>query len=93
MTISGPITIKIFGIVNPNRTSVSDYLSETFLIGLLVSKASKTVIHGYSLIEASNTITNISPLLAPGGVNFVSIASTNTYSRQSSNYTFVIEPL
>lgn len=92
MDITEAITIKIFGVVNPNRSDVTDYISETFGIGLLDSKLT-TQLHGYSLIEAAYTIANISPSLAPGGVNFASIACTTTYSRTSSNYTFVIEPL
>lgn len=80
MAITKPITLTIFGIVNPNRSAVADYLSEFFGIGLIDSKLPKTL-HGYSLIEAAFTISNISPSLAPGGVNFASIASTNKYAR------------
>jgi len=81
MTVTKPIVIKIFGIVNPNRSTVSDYQSELFGVGLLGSKTVPTDIHGYSLIEASYSILNISPELAPGGVNFISLTSTTKYAR------------
>ncbi|EAS00909.2 transmembrane protein, putative (macronuclear) [Tetrahymena thermophila SB210] len=93
MTITQPITIKIFGIVNPNRTTNQVYVSELFGIGLLDVSLPKAL-HGYNLIEAAyQTIPNISPQLTPGGINFVSIASTNQYARQTGNFTFVIDPL
>ncbi|KAL4482744.1 hypothetical protein ABPG73_021404 [Tetrahymena malaccensis] len=93
MPITKPITIKIFGIVNPNRTTNQNYVSETFGIGLLDVSLPKAL-HGYNLIEADyQTIPNISPQLTPGGINFVSITSTNQYARQTGNFTFVIDPL
>ncbi|KAL4499018.1 hypothetical protein ABPG72_016920 [Tetrahymena utriculariae] len=93
MPVTQAITIKIFGIVNPNRNTNQNYVSEMFGIGLLDVSLPKAL-HGYNLIEADyQTIPNISPQLTPGGINFVSITSTNQYARQTGNFTFVIDPL
>lgn len=73
-----PITIKIKGIINPNKLD-----SNSQAIGLGILKIGNT-----SFIDFSASALLVAPIKAPGWAFFFSFNSTNTYCRYTADYTF-----
>ena len=84
-TVSGPITIKIFGVVNPNRNELKPQTGD-FGIALLDENDE------YHTVEANFKVPGVEVSLAPGGISFVSLSALTDKCRYSSNYTFVFSP-
>lgn len=77
MTVTEPITLRLWGVVNPNKVDITR--TGTFTLALMQDD---------DVIEGNFAIPGIIPYLAPESIQFSAVSSTTSYSRYSSDYTF-----
>ena len=90
MEVTGPITIRLWGIVNPNKLDITRTGSFGFAL-----------MEGDNILEGNFQIPGIIPLLAPGSftlifllieidsIQLASVSSSNPNARYTSDFTFV----
>lgn len=79
--VTGNITIRVWGVVNPNRydNTQTDY----FLAG---------IIQDDEMLYGNDKIEGIIPLLAPDGISLTTLSSTISNSRYLDSFTFTFLP-
>jgi len=81
MDVTEPITIRLFGIVNPNKVDIT----RTGSFGLALMEEDIA-------IEGKFDITGIIPLLAPNSIQFISLTSTLEEARYLDTFTMEFLP-
>lgn len=81
MPVTGPITLRLWGIINPNKVDIQS----TGAFGL-------ALMNDTTALEGNFQITGIIPLLAPDSIQFISLTSTIKYSRYLNDYSFEFLP-